>query len=332
MDRRRVRVLGIGKYLPKRKVSAGELEHRLALPQGSIQDGSGVQTRYFIEDETAAYMGAQAAREAVKDAGLEFSDIDCIVGASMSPDQPIPCNAVLVQEELGLLMSGIPCFDMNATCLSFLMALDTVSYLIEAGRYRNVLIVTSETSSVGVNPADHETATLFGDGAAAVVVRKSFDHESSSILASKMETYSQGAHLTEMPGGGSRLPPFDFSDATRERFYFRMDGKKAYKLSVKVLPALLEKVLTSAGVTYDDLVAVIFHQTSLPMLKLLRRTLDIPEEKFVINIQDYGNTIACTIPFALHDCLRNDRIRRGDRVLLVGLSSGISVMPMVLEY
>lgn len=331
MDRRRVRILGMGRYLPKRKISAGELERRLDLPPGSIERGSGVRTRYFVEDETAAYMGAKAARAALTDAGLELSDVDCVVGASGTPDQAIPCNAALIQEELGLLMSGIPCFDLNATCLSFLLALDTVSYLIEAGRYAHVLIVTSDITSVGLNPDNHETMTLFGDGAVAIVLGRSREHEESALMAWRMETYSQGAHLTEVPGGGTRFHPVNFSDATREQFYFRMDGKKGYKLAMKVLPTLLDRVL-AAGVTYEDLRAVIFHQASLPVLKLFQRNLNIPEEKFVINIQDYGNTVAATIPLALQDCVQGGRIRRGDRVALVGMSAGLSIAALVLEY
>ena len=155
-------------------------------------------------------------QKAVEDAKLTWDDIDCIICGSGTIQQAIPSTASLIQEQLGLQHSGIPCFDINSTCLSFITALDTISYAIECGRYKNVVIISSEISSVGLNWGQNESSILFGDGAAAVVITKG-DH-SSSIIASHMETYSSGAHLSEIRGGGTMIHPREYSEERKEDF------------------------------------------------------------------------------------------------------------------
>jgi 3-oxoacyl-[acyl-carrier-protein] synthase-3 len=245
-------------------------------------------------------------------------------------EQAIPCNAALIQEQLGLLHSGIPSFDVNSTCLSFITALDMISYAIDCGRYENVLLVSSEISSVGLNWSQAESSILFGDGAVAVILSKSQD--SSGILNSHMETYSAGSHLSEIRGGGTKIHPRVYDDQTKEDFLFDMDGKAIFKLSYKLLPSFLEKLFSPINLSLQDLHMVIPHQASASAMKIIRKKLGVDEARFMNIIENYGNMIAASIPMALHEAVKQGRVKRGDTIMLLGTSAGLSIGGIVLEY
>ncbi|WP_460202901.1 beta-ketoacyl-ACP synthase III [Scytonema sp. NUACC21] len=327
---RKIKILSTGKYLPKKQVTAKELEISLGLEEGWIGKKSGVLVRHFVEDETASVMGAYAAKNALEAAGLSLSDIDCLICTSGSPEQAIPCTAALIQEQLGALDSGIPAFDINSTCLSFIVGLDMVSYLVEAERYQRVLIVATEVAA-GLNWQDKESCTLFGDGAAAAVIEKSQTQETSHILSARIETYSRGAHLTECRGGGSKHHPKDYAD-NPEYFLFKMDGKAVYRLASEIMPDFVQRLLQDAGLKMADLKMVIPHQASLMAMRLMRKQLDLPEEKVMVIAHNHGNTIAASVPMALHEAITQGKIQRGDRIMLLGTSAGFSIGGIILEY
>ncbi|MBD2310733.1 beta-ketoacyl-ACP synthase III [Desertifilum sp. FACHB-1129] len=327
---RRVKILSTGKYLPKKQVTAQELESRLGLPPGWVEKKSGVLVRHFVDGETASEMGAFAAKDALVTAGLSINEIDCIICTSGIPEQAIPCTAALIQKHLGAGDSGIPAFDINSTCLSFLTGLDMVSYLIAAGRYSRVLLVASEIA-MGLDWNDKESCTLFGDGAAAAIVAKTEETDTSRILASNLETYSKGAHLTECQGGGNKHHPQEYASHP-ETFLFRMDGRGVYRLASERLPGFFAGLLQASGLRMADLQLVIPHQASLMAMRLLRKQLDIPEEKLMVIAHNHGNTIAASVPMALHEAIAQGKLQRGDRCMLLGTSAGFSVGGIVLEY
>ncbi len=327
---RQVKILSTGKYLPKNQVTAKDMELRLGLTDGWIEKKSGVLIRHFIKDETASLMGAFAAKDALQAAGLSIAEIDCIIGASSVPEQAIPCTASLIQRHLGAGDSGIPTFDINSTCLSFITGLDLVSYLIAAGRYNRVLLVATEVST-GLNWEDKETCTLFGDGAAAAIITKSNEQEGSKILCSRLETYSKGADLSACRGGGNKHHPREYTD-NPENFRFQMDGKAIYRLAAKILPKFVERLLQPSGLSLPDLQMVIPHQASTMALRLIRQQLGIPAEKWMEIIHNHGNTIAASVPMTLHEAIVQGKIQRRDRIMLLGTSAGFSVGGIVLEY
>jgi 3-oxoacyl-[acyl-carrier-protein] synthase-3 len=190
-------------------VESSELDTLLNLPEGTVQRRSGVRVRYVETRRTAASLGAEAARCAVAASGLTLDQIDCIVAASGSMDQAMPCNAALIHRELGLGGSGVAAFDINASCLGFLAALDTLSWPLLAGRYRRVLIVAADIASCALDWTDLGASAIFGDGAAAAVISRERvpDDTTPGILASAFATYSDGAHLCEIRAGGSRHHP-----------------------------------------------------------------------------------------------------------------------------
>lgn len=331
MQARHVRIMGTGKYLPSRLVTDEEMDGLLRTPRGWVQKMTEVTVRHFAGGgETASYMGARAAEAALQDAGLRFTDIDCLVCTSGTREQALPCTAALIQKALGEEMSGVPAFDIDATCLSFLVGLDLMSYLVEAGRYRHVLLVASEIASVGLNWSEKESAALFGDGAAAVIIGPS--EGESRIVGSSLRTYSKGAKLSEIRGGGTRMHAREYSAETEADFLFHMNGQAIFRMASQLLPGFVDELLASAGMGMADFQAVVPHQGSAMALRLMRKKLGISGEQMVNITPDHGNTIAASIPMALHEAVRSGKIRRGDRVLLLGTAAGLSLGGMILVY
>lgn len=329
MDSRNVKILGIGKYLPKKKVYSSELDKVLGVNDGWVEKKSGVIYRNHVTTETASEMGYYAIKEALKDANVDIEDIDCLICASGTMEQAIPCTASLISERFGKLLHGIPAFDFNSTCLSFVTALDHISYAIHAGRYKKVVIVSTEISSIGLNYNQPESVVLFGDGAAAVVIGKSNDD--SKILASHMETYTDGAHWSEIRGGGTKIHPREYSEERKEDFLFDMDGTAIFKLSSKLMLPFLDK-LFSENMTMEDMAMVIPHQASAMAMRIIRKKLNVPEDKFMNIIAEHGNVIAASIPLALHEAIKSNKVKRGDKILLLGTSAGLSMGGIVIEY
>lgn len=330
MQVRKVKISGTGKFLPTKKVTAEEMDEKLHVKQGWVYKKSGVHTRYFVTTETASYMGAQAGKRAMDSAGLTSADIDCIVCTSGTVEQAIPCTASLIQKELGEEYAGIPCFDVNSTCLSFVTGFDLLSTLVAAGTYKHVLLIASEVASVGLNWSHKESASLFGDGAAAVIISKTEDADASHIICSNMETYSDGAELSQIRGGGTKVHPRDTQGI--EPYLFEMDGRAIYKLTAKVLPSFVDSLLEMSSMKMEDFDIVVTHQASAMAMRLMAKKLGISHEQLMYILPNYGNMIAASIPLAIHEAITQNQLKRGDKVLILGTSAGLSLGGMVLEY
>ncbi len=332
MQARRVKIIATGKYMPSRTVTDEEMDARLGTPRGWVRRTTDVAIRHFAgEGESASYMGARAAEAALAEAGLDFTEIDCLVCTSGTREQALPSTASLIHRELGGEMSGIPSFDIDATCISFLVGLDLMSYLVEAGRYRYVMLVSSEIASVGLNWSEKESAALFGDGAAAVIIGPS-EQEESAIVGASIRTYSKGARLSEIRGGGTRIHPREHNSQTETDFLFHMNGQAIFKMASKLLPGFVDELLEPYGLNMGDFNAVIPHQGSAMAMRLMRKKLGISKEQLIYITPDHGNTIAASIPMGLHEAVRQGKVRRGDRVLLIGTAAGLSLGGMILVY
>ncbi len=319
---RSLRLLGWGSYLPRTRVEGVELEQRWQLTPGWVARHSGVLSRHWAAaDETNSYMGAKAARRALKRAQLKLTDVDLILNASGTWQQAIPDGAPFIQRELGPEAAGIPGFSIHATCLSFLVALDTAEALLE--RFPRILIVSAELTSVGLNPRDPASATLFGDGAAAVVVARG--DKKCGLREFRMETYGEFSHLTEIRGGGTQRHP-NASRTVAEDNLFSMEGPKVARLAVTKSLPFLEALRpgTSTGLTADW---VIPHQTSKLGLSLLTQ-FGWPLERTLRSLEKFGNCVAASIPLTLVDALDSRTIKAGDELLLFGTGAGLSVVAL----
>ena len=326
-----IKIAGLGKYLPERIVTSAELEKQLDIPAGWVEKTTGVQSRRYVNGETAAGMATAAAREALQMAGLQPADLDAIIGASAGVQQAIPCTAAFVQRELGAPDGKSACFDINATCLSFVFALQTAAHLIAAGVYKNVLIFSSEIASYSRNPKQWESAVLFGDGAAAAVLTATPAGEASAIQYSHFVTYSSGADLTQLVGGGTLHHPNDPATSP-EMNMFDMDGPSVFKKAVRLLPPFLAAFSKEVGWETQDYDQVIPHQASGHGLKLLTTRFGFRPGAVFVHVQERGNCIAASIPLAFTEAVQTGRIQRGDRVLLIGTGAGLSIGALALTF
>ncbi|MDP8222573.1 MAG: 3-oxoacyl-[acyl-carrier-protein] synthase III C-terminal domain-containing protein [Candidatus Lernaella stagnicola] len=326
-----LKIIGIGRYLPKRVVTNAEIEDMAGLARGTIEKtAAGVVERRWVTDETASEMGAGAAQEALDDAGLTIQDIDLILNASGSAEQAIPDGAPLLQRALGMADSGLPGFTVHATCLSFLVALNVAANYLFTGMYKNILIVTSEIASGGINPKEPESFVLFGDAAAAVVVTRPPEGDPSAMTHYLLRTWGSGAYYTCIMGGGTRHHP-NHPDTTREHNYFHMDGWPVYQLARKKGPETLEMMRPGILTDHDDIKVTVPHQASMLAIKTMVR-LGLPEERIAVTIDRVGNCIAASIPVTLYEVIREKRVERGDNILLFGTGAGLSIGSSILRY
>ncbi|MFN8509260.1 MAG: beta-ketoacyl-ACP synthase 3 [Deinococcaceae bacterium] len=316
-----IRITGLGKYLPSHRVSSEELEHALGLPKNWIFRRTGVIERRYATDETSAYMAAQAAKIALREANLSISDIDCIMGASAAPQQTIPCTAALVQREIGAPDGKSTCLDINSTCLSFLSALQIASLYLSHGIYKNVLIFSSELASVALNPREPESASLFGDGAAAVIVQSSVD---SAYCGAAFQTHASGADLTRILGGGTLYPP-NSPNTQPHMNLFEMNGPAIFKQATRLMGPLLDPFLKDIGWTSTDIDCVIPHQASRHALDQLTHRLGFKREQVYSNLETRGNCVAASIPLGLVEAYEQNRLKRGDKTLLIGTAAGLTL-------
>jgi len=332
-------IIGTGEFLPAQVVESEAFDRRFGRRPGWSERQVGVANRRFVgEGETSSLMGARAAQQALAAAGVAADQVDCIISACAVMEQPIPCLASQIQCQLGLGSSGIPAFDVNATCLSFLVALDMVACAFAVGRWRRVLIVSSEVASTGLNLDDEATGPLFGDGAAAVVVAARAQNnasnagDTSQLLAAHMETYGNGGSLCQVRAGGTRINPHRELEAFLAGSYFEMDGKAIYRQVAEVFPAFFERLLDKAGITRGEIACIIPHQASGRALDHAVALLGLSAARTVRVLHDHGNQVAASLPVALHHAVSSGRISRGDCVLLIGTGAGLALGGVVLRY
>lgn len=274
-------------------------------------------------------MGAWAAEAALTEAGWNPASLDVIIGACGVMEQPIPGTSVLIQRRLGLGDSGIPAFDINATCLSFLLALDHVLTGFSIGRWRRALIVSADIASAALDFSDPEASVLFGDGAAAFALEANGPH---MRLAHRFNTYGEAADVCRLEAGGTRLRPDEDLDAFLAHSKFRMDGRGVFRATSRRFAEFLTGLLSTAGVSPADLDVVIPHQASAAALEHLKRAIPSGDEKVVDIFADIGNQIATSLPFAWHVARQRGLLRPGQHGLMIGTSAGVSLGGAVMRW
>lgn len=326
---RPLRLLGTGISTPAQWLDSEALDARLGLAPGTIEARTGVARRGVEPERNAAQVSAEAARVALDAAGLTIDDLDAVVCANASHDQAMPCNAALLHRELGL--RGAAAFDVNASCIGFLMGLDVIASLFATGRHRRVLLVSCDLASRALDPRDLDTIGLFGDGAAAAVLDAGEASDGHVLLAARFETWSEGAHACEIPGGGSRLPPSRHEGDYREVCTFRMDGKRLYRIAAEHFADFVDGLLTEAGTDIESIDRVIPHQASRLGMEHVFKRLGLPRDRIEDIFATHGNQVSASLPTALHHALAGGRLRRGDTALLIGTAAGVTLGGAVLR-
>ena len=319
----RAKIVSMGRYLPPRVETAEELAPRIGVKAEWIRSRTGVLKRH-ISDESMATMGARAATQALSGGPPP----DLIINASGVSHQMVPDGAVHIQEALGF--KGIATQTVHSTCLSFPVALHTAAGLVHVDAYRRILVVSSEWASRGRNFAEPESASLFGDAAAAAVVEPTPPGESSEILGFQMTTFPKGAKLTEVRGGGMRRHMNDPATLPEDNL-FHMDGPAVFKMAIPKVRAVFDKLWAQTGVQPKDIKVLVTHQSSGPGVDALQRW-GFTSQQIIKRVHEEGNCVAASIPATLAYAVSEGLIERGDLVCLCGTGAGLSLVAMLLRW
>ena len=314
------RITGTGSHLPPRRVTNADLVADLAARGIETSDDwivarTGIRARHFAAPEVACSdMALDAARHALKAAGLEASDIDLIIVATSTPDMVFPSTACILQNKLGA--AGCPAFDVQAVCSGFVYALTVADAMIRAGTAQRALVVGSEIFSRLLDFNDRTTCVLFGDGAGAVVLEAS---DTPGILASDLHADGRHVGILCVPGRVSGLP------------LLTMDGPAVFKLAVGVLESAARAALDKAGLTEADIDWLIPHQANIRIMQGTARKLKLSTDKMVVTVDQHGNTSAASIPLALDHAVRSGQVKLGETVLLEGVGGGFTWGAVLLK-
>lgn len=322
MSTRSTVILGTGSYAPERVLTNDDLAHMVETSDEWIRSRSGIRERRIAAaNETTSDMGVVAAKRALDDAGLTAADIDLLVVATITPDTPMPACACYMQHKLGIPTSAA-CFDLNAACSGFVYALDTACAMLESGRYRKALVVGVEKLSSVIDWQDRTTCVLFGDGAGASVIGV-VEQPGRGLLGTRLGAFGEGADLLYISHGGSRSPSTPESIVARDHC-IRMKGKEVFKLAVRGMDEAARDILEQHHLRADQISLVIPHQANLRIIEAISEYLELPMDRFFVNVDRYGNTSAASIPIALDEARRSGRIKPGDLTLLVAFGAGLT--------
>jgi 3-oxoacyl-[acyl-carrier-protein] synthase-3 len=313
-------IAGVGKYLPPKVLTNHDLEKMVETSDEWIVKRTGISERRIADDGVAASdLALPASQQALEHAGMCPEDIDLIIVATATPDMVMPSSACVLQEKLGAKNAGG--FDLSAACTGFVYAMAAGEGFIASGVAKNVLVVGSECLTQNIDYTDRTTCVLFGDGAGAVVLKPA-DGE-REILYTFVKSDGSGAHLIEIPAGGSRMPATHETIDNRMH-YMKMSGHEVFKFAARTFQSLVHDSLTACGFTEDDVGLIVPHQVNTRIVDQAVKGLNIPREKIFLNLYKYGNTSAASVPVALAEAIEEGRLNKGDILVLIAFGSGLT--------
>jgi 3-oxoacyl-[acyl-carrier-protein] synthase III len=326
-----VKIVSVGAYVPPKRISNDELAKSVDTSDEWIRSHTGIGNRHICSEEQAASdLAIEAAENALHSAGLEANDIDMIILATASPDYPgFPSTSCIVQERLGIRNCGA--FDITAGCTGFVYGLEIGRSMVAAGSSKRVLVIGVEVLSKIVNWNDRNTCVLFGDGAGAVILEAAEKDESSGFIDSILRSDGSGAMSLVRKAGGSRNP-FQRDKTPEEDLYIAMEGQQVYKFAVRVNTELIKTILERNNVTVDDLSLIVPHQANVRIIQAAAGRLGIPLDRFFLNIEEYANTSAASIPIALDQLVKEKKLKKGDLLLFVGFGAGLTYGANLLRW
>jgi len=323
---RYARITGWGKYVPKRVMTNAELEQMVDTSNEWITTRTGIKERRIAgPDEPTSVISARAAEEAMRVAGVRARDIDLIIVATSSPDYLLPPVSSQVQDMLGCKCGA---FTLVAGCTGWVYALVVAQQFIVNGGYDTILVIGAEEISKALDWTDRTTCVLFGDAAGAVVLQAS--STPTGILSYELGSDGSGYEHLIVPGGGA-IKPFDQDVLEKREQYIRMNGREVFKFAARVLGRSLRRVLAEADMSADDIDLFIPHQANHRIVEAAARLMKVPEDRFYMNIERYGNTSAASIPVALVEAMEEGRCKPGDTIAVVGFGAGLTWASAVMH-
>ncbi len=315
----KAKISSLGCFAPPRILTNDELSTIVDTNDRWIVERTGIRSRH-IADATVATsdMAVAAAKEVLRQRGIDASELDAIIVCTVTPDMLFPSTACLVQHQLNA--SGAWGFDLSAACSGFVYGLTTAAHLVCAGSHRKVLVIGADTMSRIIDYTDRATCVLFGDGAGAFLIEPEDDPD-LGFVGFVNEIDGSGANFLKMPAGGSRMPASAETVANRLHFV-KQEGQQVFKFAVRKMSELCEKALAKYSLKPSDVALLIPHQANKRIISATAERLGLPESKVVINLDRYGNTTAATIPLATRDAVESGRLKKGDLVLYAAVGAG----------
>lgn len=315
------RIIGTGSYLPVKVLTNEDLAGTVDTSDEWIQQRTGIRERHIAADnESASDLALQASLRALEMAGIAADQLDLIIVATTTPDMVFPSTACILQSKLGV--KNMPAFDVQAVCSGFVYALNTADLYIKSGQYKHILVVGAEVYSRILDWSDRGTCVLFGDGAGAVVLKRS---STPGILASRLHADGSHTDILSVPGqvcGG----------AVSGRPLLQMDGGAVFKFAVKVLEEVALETLEAAGLQKTDIDWLIPHQANIRIIQATAKKLGMTMERVITTVDRHANTSAASVPLALDEAVRDGRIREGHRVMLEGVGGGFTWGAVLLQW
>jgi len=326
---RRVKISGLSTYVPPKVLTNADLEALVETTNEWILQRTGIRERHIVDPGVATSdLATEAAKGAMAQAGVKADDIGFIVVGTTTPDTIFPSTACMVQAKIGATNAWG--FDLGAACSGFTYALTTGMQMVAAGAHDHALVIGADVMSSIIDYRDRTTCVLFGDGAGAVVVSAADDAE-PAIIDFAHEIDGTGGPALCMPAGGSRMPA-SHETVDQRLHYVKQDGQAVFKFAVRKTEEISRRLLERNGLTAAELDLFVSHQANRRIITAAADRLGLPESKVIINLEMYGNTTAATIPLALADAVREDKLKRGDLVLLASVGAGFTVGAVLLKW
>lgn len=318
----KAKILGTGRAVPDRVLTNEDLARMVDTSDEWITTRTGIKRRHIAAPEEALTdMAVPAARQALEMAGVDGSEVDLVICGTVTPDMMFPAAATQIQDRIGA--RGAAAFDISAACTGFVYGLSIAQQFLENGGARTALIIGGEILSKFVDWTDRSTCVLFGDGAGAVVVRAEEEDDGRGVLGTVLHSDGCLGDLIYRPGGGSKHPPSKELDASNLNF-IKMRGNETFRVAVRSMAEVSREMLAKAGLAAEDVRWFIPHQANLRIIDAVRERLEVPEERVYVNVQEYGNTSAASIPIALDELNRNGKLEPDDVVLFTAFGSGLT--------
>lgn len=321
-------VTGWGMYVPEPVLTNDDIAKMVDTNDEWIRDRTGIRERHIArENEFPSTLGVEAAIKALQVANLAPTELDLIICTSSSPEYIFPATACIIQDEIGATKAGA--FDLQAACTGFIFATNMAAQAIRSGSIKNALIVGTEVLSRFVNWKDRNTCILFGDGAGAFVLQAS--DNPGGILSAVMHSDGSGADSLTLLGGGTHYPA---SEATihEGKHFVQMDGKEVFRFATRVMGRAVVETLEKVNLTTKDIQWIIPHQANFRIIETAAKYLKMPLDKFVINVDRYGNTSTASIPIATVEAVQKGQLKTGDKAVFVGFGGGLTWGAMVVEW
>ncbi len=325
----RAKISSVGSFVPPRLLTNADLEKMVATNDQWIQERTGIRERHLVDKGIATSdLATEAAKICLAKRGIDASEVEAIIVATVTPDMAFPATACLVQNKLGAPHAWG--FDLSAACSGFPYALQMGAKLVESGAHKKVLVIGSDVMSSIIDYTDRATCIIFGDGAGAVLLEPCEEGE-IGLIDFHHEIDGSGAISLNMPAGGSRLPASHATVDAKQHFVHQ-DGQAVYKFAVRKMSEISEALLASNGVLGSELGCFIPHQANKRIILSTAERLGMPEDRVIINIDRYGNTTAGTIPIAMNTALDEGRLKKGDLVLLASVGAGFTAAATLLRW